>query len=44
MTREEYEAVADKVITNNGTVTELEEAVKAMLEQELGLRGIKIAK
>lgn len=44
MTREEYEAVADKVITNNDTVSELEETVKAALNQELGLRGIKIAK
>jgi dephospho-CoA kinase len=44
MTREEYEAVADKVITNNGNVSELEETVKAALNQELGLRGIKIAK
>lgn len=44
MTREEYEAVADKVIMNNDTVAELEVNVKTALETELGMRGIKISR
>ncbi|MHB1483133.1 MAG: dephospho-CoA kinase [Saccharofermentanales bacterium] len=42
MTKEEYEAVADKIIMNNGTISSLKEQVTDLLNEELHLRGIKI--
>ncbi len=41
MTREQYEAIADKVILNNGSLEELENQVRELLDEELHVRGIK---
>ncbi len=40
MTREEYLALADHVIENDGDLEELREKVQELLVDELGQRGI----
>lgn len=44
MSDEEYEKLADIVITNNTTIEEFEEKIEEILERELGNRGIKFKK
>lgn len=41
MTREEYENISHFIIENNGTINELSEAVRAKLDEQLHMRGIK---
>lgn len=41
MTKEQYEAIADKIILNNDTMESLENEVKKLLDEELHMRGIK---
>jgi dephospho-CoA kinase len=41
MTKEQYEAIADKIILNNNSLESLEEEVKKLLDEELHMRGIK---
>ncbi len=41
MTREEYEKISHFIIENNGTTEELSEAVRAKLDEQLHMRGIK---
>lgn len=42
MTKEQYAAIADKVILNNGSLESLHSEVTALLNEELHMRGIKI--
>lgn len=42
MTKEQYEAIADKVILNNGNLESLHREVIELLDGELHMRGIKI--
>jgi dephospho-CoA kinase len=42
MTREDYEKLGDHLILNNGTRVDLENGVRALLEKELGSRGIRL--
>lgn len=44
MTREEYLALADHVIENDGSLEELREKVQELLVDELGQRGIRLPK
>ena len=44
MTKEEYMALADHVIENNQTLSAFERAVRELMEQELGQRGIRFKK
>lgn len=41
MTRDEYEKISHFIIENNGTTDELSEAVRAKLDEQLHMRGIK---
>ncbi len=41
MTREEYEAIADILIDNSGSLDELRVKVRGILEEQLGMRGIR---
>jgi len=42
MTKEDYEAIADKTILNNDSLETLQNTVKLLLDEELHMRGIKI--
>ncbi len=42
MTKDEYEALADKLILNNGSLDELQILVVQLLDEELHMRGIKV--
>lgn len=42
MTKDQYEAIADKIILNNDSLENLHENVFKMLDEELHMRGIKI--
>lgn len=42
MTKDEYVALADKIIMNNGSIESLKEQVTGLLNDELHLRGVKI--
>ncbi len=41
MTKEQYQAIADRIILNNGTLESLRSTVKQILDDELHMRGIK---
>jgi len=41
MSEEEYENIADIVITNNGSIQEFKDKITEILDKELGNRGIK---
>jgi len=41
MTKEDYEAIADKTILNNGSLDTLRKNVVLLLDEELHMRGIK---
>lgn len=43
MTREEYAALANETVLNNGTLRDLQTAVEAIAERELRSRGIPLA-
>lgn len=41
MTRDEYVELADHVLENDGSITDLEDQVRTLLQHELGQRGIR---
>ncbi|MBU4536918.1 dephospho-CoA kinase, partial [Patescibacteria group bacterium] len=41
MTRDEYVELADDVLENDGSITDLEDQVRTLLQHELGQRGIR---